>query len=88
MAPPDVPLPVHYHKLGDLLDSVKRGQRFAAASVDDVRSGTARPLLLLPKGPREDGRPASGARKADSSKAGAHLSPEPLSSLLCCTDKY
>lgn len=66
MAPPDVPLPIHYYKLGDLLESVKRGQRFAAVTVADIRSGTARPLLFT-----KDAQASSGAKKADAAKAGA-----------------
>ncbi|EIE22444.1 hypothetical protein COCSUDRAFT_66632 [Coccomyxa subellipsoidea C-169] len=66
VAPPDVPLPIHYYKLGDLLESVKRGQRFVAISVPDIRSGTARPLLHT-KAPAQA---SSGAKKADASKPG------------------
>ncbi|KAK9915406.1 hypothetical protein WJX75_008743 [Coccomyxa subellipsoidea] len=65
VAPPDVPLPIHYYKLGDLLESVKRGQRFAAVTVADIRSGTARPLLFT-----KDAQASSGAKKADAAKAG------------------
>lgn len=72
MAPPDMPLPIHYYKLGDLLDSVKRGQRYAAVSVADIRSGIST-FHLQAKTPEVAGKPAPGTKRTDAPKAGAHL---------------
>ncbi|CAL8468583.1 g8123 [Coccomyxa elongata] len=69
VAPPDMPLPIHYYKLGDLLDSVKRGQRYAAVSVADIRNGIST-FHLQAKAPEVVGKPAPGTKRTDAAKAG------------------
>ncbi|BDA43444.1 probable GRB10-interacting GYF protein 1 at N-terminal half [Coccomyxa sp. Obi] len=69
VAPPDMPLPIHYYKLGDLLDSVKRGQRYSAVSVADIRSGIST-FSLQAKAPEVVVKPAPGTRRTDAPKAG------------------
>ncbi len=67
-----MPLPIHYYKLGDLLDSVNRGQRYAAVSMADIRSGIST-FHLQAKAPEVVGKPAPGTKRTDAAKAGAHL---------------
>jgi hypothetical protein len=80
VSPPDVPLDMHYHPLGDLLRSVKQGNRFSPVTVMDVKNEVPYFPVLRANAAREG--PASPAPAASSSRTRKQEGSKSASALL------